>query len=1050
MLSRFLSFSFILLSSFLTQSYAVELKFSTAQCDLIFSKSLSTYRQPTLESLHKASTEAQLKSGWKAPTFVTPAQEMELYKTRQGIVGPTFVQNSLVPGDKLIPSALIDPSEPGVVKTRDGIMVHIQGNIRGKSFVMGVSNYSLAANETRTKKYYVSDDSRNVIIWVHGGGTGTTGHHTAANLMAYFRSYKVDVISVDMSWHAHGTREDFSSAKEVLDFLADFRHKYIPEGTNAWLAGHSMGGAISLLNQQKYGDRKDVFAGIMALSPVIDVLPGGSIVQKNQEFERLDAINRTNKEMPVGDRILGEMLARQGKISPVCGLFCDLLIYSLDAQEAMKPEKNIPTMILIGKGDGLYQGSEKHFDSLARHPGGNIQLHVLGQRRSMKDKEGGKLENVGHMVFDNKPIIHLDQDLSQAALDWLEYIPAQSEAAIKAAKDYRKKFQEGKITRPILSREFKKQIVNGRVTHEYLNVLKDQGLISWDPKYTAEDLSEIETFVLMRKFISQVSGQDLVKHIKTSGPDSTLHVRYNFINNLVFRQFAESYIYTHERNSELKTSLGKNKEVIKRFQTSLRDDLNGSRKVSEADMLPFTHVFVDNVLDLSLVKKSIDQSQISKKESWIQQWDRWIAQLTDAMQNPNTQTLLQNFDLLRKMQDLKQWVDQNKGSLGTSVVGDELQRQLTQILQTTQFSQQMDRQKVIQFLIEGITAYSMKVETILKGLDIPQDETGPKVAELLKQIENLRKDLRDQRKIRSDLKLKIRQESEKKKQIASMLLSLGDWVRSDLLKDLYNQNEEAYQKMNATELRIREKNTKLLSSRYNGQEFVGGTFGSLPADLVADYELYANQKQEYRRISAEYEQTLLSEFELGHAKLKSLQGPNFGKFLNSIHRGIVMLLIDGLNKENGSNFTNRMGLQIHASYSEEGLKSGEEILVPKDEEVRQKIRSYLEHIIHQLGQDLHSNGVLLHALTDEARVMDNNLAQLQTDIFHLDNEIYQLRGQKYFTYEYYTFMSLLNMPLEWYAVPENRAEINNLFQKIWKEWQEMWGDRQGESNESLY
>lgn len=1039
MLSRFLSLSFIFLSSFLTQSFAVNSNHVSAQCDLVFSDRFRTYRQPALEDLHIKSVEAQVKSGWKAPTFVTPAQEFALYETRKGIVGPTFVQKSLVPGDKLIPSSLVGANERGVVKTSNGLMVHVLGNIDNKNFVMGVSNYALVANESRSEKFYDSEDSMDVILWDHGGGTETTGHHTGVGPMGYFRSFKVDVIAIDLPWHSQGLRDDFAAAKELLDFLEKIRHKYVSKGKRVWLAGHSMGGAIALLYQQIYGEKTDVFAGIMALSPVVDVLPGANLKQKNQEYERLEAINRKNTEIPEGERSLGEALARQGKISPVCGLYCDLLIYSLDFNEAMKPEKKIPMMILIGKGDGLYQGSEKQFERYAQHPSKNIQLHVLGKRRFLTDKEGGAVANAGHLVFDNKPYIRMDQDLSDAALAWLDYVPAISKAAVKAATDYRKKFKDGSISRKELSRDFKKQIIAGRVTPDYLTKMRDQGVISWDPIFSAEDLFEIETFVLMRKFMSKVSGHELVKHVKTSGPDASLHIRYSYMNNLVFRQFASGFIYTHVRPTELGASLGKKLENTKKFQMALHNDLKGSRTVTETEILPFVSTFIDHLESLQSVEKFMNQTQMVGKATMIHEWNRLITHMTQFVQNPKTSSLLVNLDILRRMLDLSHWSAQNMSLASNPLLWTELQNQIQSILEFEKTPQALDRRNLISFLYESISAYSRSIESILKGLDVPSGENGSKVAALLKEVESYQLELRSQRKNRSELKLSLQNERQKQDRVEAMLMSLKSWVRSEVLKDLYDQNENAFQKLMDTDKRIRARNTELLDSRFNGREFVGGSYKSLPSDLVAEYELYAKQKQEYRHISSEYEQALLTELSKGHAKLKRLRGHEYVDLLNSIHRRFAEELID-----------QRAGVRIDESFNDEDLKSKDKIYVPDSEEVRMDIRGRLEHRIVELGREWHSNGVVIQALTNEMAELDRYLAEIQTRIFHLDAEIYKLRGGKYFTHEYYTFMSLLNMPPEWYEKEENRAEINNLFQKLWKEWQEMWGDRPIESKDDLY
>lgn len=448
------------------------------------------------------------------PQFANPTAERLAEKTWGGVQAPKQIDERLVPGTSLISHGLNGANEPGLVKTASGNMVHLRAEFDGVTTNIGVNFLALKENAGRAVKSYVRESSEAVILFVHGGGTKTTGHHVAAQIMDYMSPRGIDVISLDLKWHGEGSRTSPESIKKELEQLREVARR-LTAGTKKpiFLVGHSMGGVISDLYMRHFPN-DTLFKGVVPLSTVADVAPGKSLAEKRQRELAIEELNRENPEIPADERNLGAELARAGKISPTCGFYCDVLMTGVDWRPTAHNGKDFsPALYIIGKGDALYQGNEAAFhQGVASLP--NVEFVVYSPRRDIKAKDGQKV-TIGHLIFDHKPLIEFAEGVSP---------------------EIQRKYFEGKLEKA----EFER--------------LRAEGKITLDKEFQYDDIKAPETFVRIRNFISRVTGRELPRVEATR--DSLDDVIQEYIKNLAFREFARTHQYLHMRATPEGVSLG--------------------------------------------------------------------------------------------------------------------------------------------------------------------------------------------------------------------------------------------------------------------------------------------------------------------------------------------------------------------------------------------------------------------------------------------------------------------------------------------------------------
>jgi hypothetical protein len=248
------------------------------------------------------------------PKFRNPEEELRLQETWSGDLGPAFINSILPKGVSLINHSLFGANEESVVKTSTGKMTHLRYNTGRTQGNLGVHPRVLFENTFKQSNTLYRADSKLIILFVGGGGTKTTGHHVAANLISYFNNYYVDVIAIDNPWHTYGDRTKIQRPEDVLKFAEDFAKTFLAQsGKPIVFMGHSLGGIIADLYMRHYTlDKNPTMSAVFPLSPMADPLLGGSPREKLEKEKEIALANTVNPNVPLEDQSFGVELARAG------------------------------------------------------------------------------------------------------------------------------------------------------------------------------------------------------------------------------------------------------------------------------------------------------------------------------------------------------------------------------------------------------------------------------------------------------------------------------------------------------------------------------------------------------------------------------------------------------------------------------------------------------------------------------------------------------------------------------------------------------------------
>ena len=263
----------------------------------------------------------------------------------------------------------------------------------------------MSMDKPDSKNWLVGEDATAAILYLHGGGTKSTGGHTAETLINHFRSVNIDVVSLDLPWHAEGHREMLPHLEAELKALSAFAQKYIPSTVPLFVWGHSWGSvwaeALMRMTDRPHSEFSfhHSLTGVMIMAPAVDAAPGRSMRDKSEEYQRRieNSKNNLSHLYAPRERFIWPQMVEQGKTNPIPGLFSLLSILNLDqTPPAHRGEKFIPALMVVGKGDPLvYVGFENLFDVYKKLK--NVETHFLDEL-PIKDADPNQLNKVGHLL----------------------------------------------------------------------------------------------------------------------------------------------------------------------------------------------------------------------------------------------------------------------------------------------------------------------------------------------------------------------------------------------------------------------------------------------------------------------------------------------------------------------------------------------------------------------------------------------------------------------------------------------------------------------------
>ena len=359
------------------------------------------------------------------PEFTSVAGERKLVEKWN--IPPSGVPNrikAILPEDVyLIGHQLPRPANPTTVKLGEPgntvLMARAHYTYAGQNFATNVtfSSRALASNlrnirNPDSKNWLVGEDAVFGIVYLHGGGTRSTGGHTAEGMINHYKYFNIDVLSLDLSWHGEGHREVLPPEVEIKA-LSAFVQKYVPSSVPVVVWGHSWGAtwAEMLMGMVNRPHDKLFFhhntKGVLIMSPPVDAAPGKGMHSKLKEYQRLIEDSRKNKQHLYAPKEVGiwTQMVHQGKINPLSSLYTMLWILHLDhripkymkkifrkkkgeTSEGMSVDDLLPGVVVEGMNDPLTGVNFIKFFRQYYAKLKNITFHLL--------------KGVGHLLGDYK------------------------------------------------------------------------------------------------------------------------------------------------------------------------------------------------------------------------------------------------------------------------------------------------------------------------------------------------------------------------------------------------------------------------------------------------------------------------------------------------------------------------------------------------------------------------------------------------------------------------------------------------------------------------
>ncbi len=406
-------FTFLLFLSYSFFSSAESKNF----CKEIFSHHPSNLKYSKLYYEEQALKRDQRNGKNKHPEYThveRDYQRVKLWDEKDERFIDSRILNFLLPDNTFVINHQLDrPGNQTTVKLGEpGSAVIVRANYEygGYNLATNVtfSNRALAKNMEETEqKWLVGRDAKAAILYLHGGGTKSTGSHVANAMISHFKNYDIDVLAPDLPWHANGHREFIPSFETEINILSAFSKKYIPPNVPLFVWGHSWG-AVFAEKLMTMTDRENFsfhpsLKGVIILSPPVDAAPGKPINEKfNAYYKRIDhAKQNLTHEFADSEMYLSKDMVAAGKISPLGSLYSmHTMLQMNQIIPTHKGSKYIPALMVVGESDPLvYVGFgdlfKKYYDKLE-----NVDVHYLRKLPLLINGVNEDTKRVGHMLGD--------------------------------------------------------------------------------------------------------------------------------------------------------------------------------------------------------------------------------------------------------------------------------------------------------------------------------------------------------------------------------------------------------------------------------------------------------------------------------------------------------------------------------------------------------------------------------------------------------------------------------------------------------------------------
>lgn len=354
------------------------------------------------------------------PQFIDIKAERELVREWNEAPDMFRLQNFPLPRDvHYIPRQLYQPGDVSSVKLKDAgdsaliaRAYYTYSHSDGKKYRLGTnvvfSARALMDNmeSPSADQGLVGKNATAAILFLHGGGTRTTGAHAGASMVNHFRKYKIDVLSLDLPWHAQGHREFFNFESNI-NVLSAFVKKYIPHNVPLFVWGHSWGGVFAemlmmMTDRPSFSFHRNL-KGVIMMATAVDSAPGKSIMEKNKALnERLRKAKETAKDLGAEtEKDIFDNIIIQGKFAPLGNMEASATILQLDQRPPSHEGRSyIAALMLVGTHDSLVYTAwkdlyHKRYENLK-----NVKAIFVDKATLQVDKKEKTMTRAGHLFAD--------------------------------------------------------------------------------------------------------------------------------------------------------------------------------------------------------------------------------------------------------------------------------------------------------------------------------------------------------------------------------------------------------------------------------------------------------------------------------------------------------------------------------------------------------------------------------------------------------------------------------------------------------------------------
>ena len=340
---------------------------------------------------------ADLRAGQNLqPDFLNIHREVELVQHWNQRPQAPALLTVLLPKDvHFINHQLYKAEAPTVIKNAEigeAIMAraHWEHKINDNVYTFA-SNVSFSVRaltdnlQLNKQNWLVSEKAKAAVFYFHGGGTMTTGSHTANAMTSHFKKYGIDVVAVDLPWHAEGHRHFLNNLELEIEVLGSFARKFIPPNVPLFVAGHSWGGVFAEKIMRMSDRPKADFhfhpklTGAIILSTGLTDLSGirnyfdrrqtskkdlslAKVYEESSKISEEVLTKRVDEFPPDEMDILTDMVS-EGKISPLGGLYAKIMFQMSQEMPTHKGDRYIPSLMVVGMQDALVRlGFEKEYE----------------------------------------------------------------------------------------------------------------------------------------------------------------------------------------------------------------------------------------------------------------------------------------------------------------------------------------------------------------------------------------------------------------------------------------------------------------------------------------------------------------------------------------------------------------------------------------------------------------------------------------------------------------------------------------------------------------